>query len=54
MSVYEFICRGCRKRFTVEKPISEFNPRAVRCPKCKGKKLDRIWGGVQVHTSKKS
>jgi putative FmdB family regulatory protein len=54
MPVYEFTCRECRKKFQVVKPITEFDPKAVRCPKCRSKKVARLWGGVQVHTSKKS
>lgn len=54
MSVYEFTCQNCRKRFQVERPITEYNPKTIRCPKCRSKRVTRLWGAVQVHTSKKS
>ena len=54
MSVYEFTCQGCRKKFQVIKPITEYNPKTVRCPKCRSKKVKRRWEAIQVQTSKKS
>jgi len=54
MPVYEFTCQGCRKKFRVVRPITEYNPKAVRCPKCRSKNVKRRWSTFQVHTSKKS
>jgi putative FmdB family regulatory protein len=54
MPVYEFACRACRKKFAVVKPITEYDPKKVACPKCKSKRVDRRWSGVSVKTSKKS
>lgn len=54
MPVYEFACRACRKKFAVVKPITEYDPKKVACPKCKSKRVDRRWSGVFVKTSKKS
>jgi len=54
MSVYEFVCRDCKKPFQIVKPISQYKPRTVRCPKCHGKNVERVWSRVFVGTSKKS
>jgi len=54
MSVYEFSCRDCKKKFQEVVPIADYDPKGIRCPKCKSKKVDRIWGTVNVNTSKKS
>jgi putative FmdB family regulatory protein len=54
MPVYEFICRACRKRFSVTKPIAKYDPKKVACPKCESKKVDRRWASVFVKTSRKS
>jgi len=54
MSVYEFVCRDCKKKFQETMPIGEFGSRVIRCPRCKSRKLDRIWSSVNVHTARKS
>ena len=54
MPVYEFTCRACKKKFTVLKPITEFDSKTVACPKCKSKKVNRLWSTIFVKTSKKS
>lgn len=54
MPVYEFVCRACKKKFTVTQPITEYDPKKVACPKCKSRKVDRRWSVVFVKTSKKS
>ena len=54
MPTYEFTCRECRKKFQIERPISKYNSRAVRCPKCSKKNVTRIWSPVQVKTGRKS
>jgi putative FmdB family regulatory protein len=54
MPVYEFVCRACKKKFALVKPIAKYDPKKVTCPQCKSKKVDRRWSGVFVKTSKKS
>jgi putative FmdB family regulatory protein len=54
MPIYAFVCRGCKKKFEVLEPITEYNRKTVVCPKCKSKKVERVWGEVNVVTSKKS
>ena len=54
MPIYEYTCLDCKKRFSEVKPISEYDPQAVECPKCDGKNVERRWSSVFVETSKKS
>jgi putative FmdB family regulatory protein len=54
MPAYEYECRECHKNFQIVAPISEYNPKAVKCPKCGSKKVERLWSSVFVETSKKS
>jgi putative FmdB family regulatory protein len=54
MPVYEYVCRGCSKEFEVVQPISEFDPKKVKCPECGSRKVERRWSRVVAITSKKS
>jgi len=54
MPIYEYVCLDCKKQFSEIKPISEYDPKAVKCPKCDSKDVDRRWSTVYVETSKKS
>ena len=54
MPVYEFICNGCKKKFELIKPVKEYDPKKVTCPKCRSKKVERRWSTVYAVTSKKS
>ena len=54
MPVYEYVCLNCRKKFSERKPISAYNPKAVKCPKCRSKRVERRWSSINVETSKKS
>jgi len=55
MPIYDYQCQGCKKKFTVEMTVDKYSkgPR-VSCPKCKNKKVQRIFSSVSVITSKKS
>lgn len=54
MSVYEYVCRDCKKKYQEIVPITEHGTKKTVCPKCKSKHVGRIWGAVNVVTSKKS
>jgi putative FmdB family regulatory protein len=54
MPLYDYVCRECKKKFQIVEPIGRHDPKRVSCPKCRSKKVDRLWTGVNVHTSKKS
>ena len=54
MPVYEYVCLDCNKKFSEMKPVSAFDPYAVKCPKCNSKKVEQRWSSVCVETSRKS
>ena len=54
MPVYEYVCLDCKKKFSETKPVTDHNPKAVKCPKCKSRKVVRRWSTVNVETSRKS
>jgi len=57
MPIYEYYCGKCKKPFVVVLTFAEFDKKRgkPKCPKCKkSAKVERLIGGVQVKTSKKS
>jgi putative FmdB family regulatory protein len=54
MPVYEYVCLDCKRKFSEVKPITEYDPKAVNCPKCDSKKVERRLSNIYVDTSKKS
>ncbi|MFH1034916.1 MAG: zinc ribbon domain-containing protein [Pseudomonadota bacterium] len=54
MPAYEFQCQKCQEVFTVFLSLAEHGQKRPACPKCKGRKLTQLLGGVSVITSKKS
>jgi len=54
MPVYEYVCAKCKKAFEVVKPITQYAKKAVVCPKCRSRKVERRWSSVFVETSRKS
>ena len=54
MPVYEYVCLDCKKKFSETKPVTDHNPKAVKCPKCNSRKVKRRWSTVNVETSRKS
>ena len=54
MPVYEYVCLDCKKEFSEMKPISAYDPKAVKCPKCNSKNVEQRWSTVYVETSTKS
>lgn len=54
MPVYEYVCLDCKKKFSEVKPLSEYDPKAARCPKCDGKHVERRYSQIYVETSTKS
>ncbi len=54
MPVYEYVCLDCKKKFSEVKPMSEYHPKAVKCPKCDSNNVERRWSSVFVTTSTKS
>ena len=54
MPIYEYRCVDCKKPFEILRPITEDKPKAVKCPKCESKKVERRWSSVFLETSRKS
>ena len=55
MPYYEYVCSGCRHRFTVRRTISQYGMKSkIMCPKCSGKEVKRIYSAFTAVTSKKS
>jgi putative FmdB family regulatory protein len=54
MPIYEYVCLNCKKKFSETKPISAYDPKRVKCPKCKSRSVERRWSTVSVTTSRKS
>ena len=54
MPIYEYVCLGCKKQFSETKPISAYDPKKVKCPKCKSRSVERRWSTFSLTTSRKS
>ena len=54
MPVYEYVCLDCKKKFSETRPVSDYDRKAVKCPKCNSRKVERLWSTVNVETSRKS
>ncbi len=54
MPIYEYVCLDCKKEFSEVKPISGYDPKKAKCPKCASKKVERRFTSVFVDTSSKS
>ncbi len=54
MPSYEYVCRGCKKKFTVHMTVAEYEKSHPACPKCKSKKVEQKPGTFFAVTSKKS
>ncbi len=53
MPVYEFVCRDCKKRFEIVRPVSDVKA-SVTCPGCGSQNVERAWSTVYAITAKKS
>jgi len=54
MPTYDFLCEKCKKSFSLNLKISEYEKQKYNCPKCKSKKLKQQIVPFQTVTSKKS
>jgi putative FmdB family regulatory protein len=54
MPTYTFECEKCKKRFEQEMTIAEYERAAISCPKCKEKKVKRVYEPFLAQTKKKS
>jgi len=46
MPIYEYRCLKCDQRF--EEYLSTSDKPAPPCPKCKGKKIERLWSTINT------
>jgi putative FmdB family regulatory protein len=54
MPSYEYLCKECKKTFTIIMTLAEYEKGQVTCPKCKSKKVEQQAAAFFAVTSKKS
>ncbi len=54
MPNYEYVCKSCKKVFSVLMTLQEYEKGHVACPKCKSKKVEQKAAAFFAVTSKKS
>jgi len=55
MPAYEYICKDCKKDFTVFLSMKEFEARPkIACPLCNGDNVEKKFTSFYAKTSKKS
>ncbi|MFB3920260.1 MAG: FmdB family zinc ribbon protein [Terriglobia bacterium] len=54
MPSYEFVCKECKKTFTLTMTLEEYDRKRFACPKCKSKKVEQKLAAFFAVTSKKS
>jgi putative FmdB family regulatory protein len=54
MPQYTFLCRACKKEFSIILTLSEYEKGGIVCPHCKSKNVEQWWAAFYAVTSKKS
>jgi putative FmdB family regulatory protein len=54
MPIYEYLCKKCRKRFTLVMSVSEYEKKKIKCPKCQSTRVEQEVHTFFAVTSKKS
>jgi putative FmdB family regulatory protein len=54
MPTYEFICEECKKRFSIQMSLTDYEKKKWACPKCKNRKVKQQITSFQIQTSRKS
>jgi putative FmdB family regulatory protein len=54
MPTYEYLCKECKKIFTLILTVAEHDRKRVACPKCKSRKAEQQFKSFFAVTSKKS
>jgi putative FmdB family regulatory protein len=54
MPSYEYVCKECKKKFTLTMTITQHEAGGVACPKCKSKKVEQLVASFFAVTSRKS
>lgn len=54
MPTYEYVCKACKKTFSLILTVADHDKKRIGCPKCKGRKVEQQFGSFFAVTSKKS
>ncbi len=54
MPTYDYLCRKCRKKFSLIMTISAHDKKKVRCPKCKSTQVEQQLNSFFAVTARKS
>lgn len=54
MPRYEFICENCKKSFSLDLKIAEYEKKKIRCPNCDSVNVQQQITSFQTITAKKS
>jgi putative FmdB family regulatory protein len=54
MPTYDYVCKKCRKKFSLVLTISAHDSKKARCPKCKSTQVEQQLNSFFAVTSKKS
>jgi putative FmdB family regulatory protein len=54
MPTYEYLCKKCRKKFSLTMTVSVHEAKKIRCPKCKSTQVEQQFNSFFAVTSKKS
>jgi len=54
MPHYVFLCKDCKKEFTLVLHIADLEKGGIKCPHCGGEKVEQQMSSFSAVTSKKS
>ena len=54
MPIYSYTCKECRKPFTQQMTVTEYEKRRVVCPKCNSRKVEQKVAAFFAVSAKKS
>jgi putative FmdB family regulatory protein len=54
MPTYDYVCRKCRKKFSLIMSVTVHDKKKVRCPKCKSTQVEQQLNTFFAVTSRKS
>jgi putative FmdB family regulatory protein len=54
MPSYEYLCKDCKKTFTLILTLVEYEKGHIACPKCKSKKVEQKPAAFFAVTARKS
>jgi putative FmdB family regulatory protein len=54
MPAYEFFCEKCKKQYSLQLNLAEYEKKKYACPKCRSRKVKQQITTFQTKTSRKS